>query len=207
MTNIYLIRNLINNKCYVGKTNSTLDKRFRQHYYESLKESRGSRPLYRAFQKYGIDNFTISLIETVSTESASKRESFWIDYHKTFGEGYNATLGGDGTSYVDRDLVVETYAKLGSVQEVAWELDLDKGTVSNILKEQGVCITPSNDLVKERYGKRIAKLDSEGVILMEFNSIREAAKSLGNENKQGGIIKACKGQRKTAFGFRWKYLE
>jgi group I intron endonuclease len=54
---IYVIKNLINGKEYVGKTFSTVEKRFKQHLIDSRKKRCENRPLYSAIRKYGEDNF------------------------------------------------------------------------------------------------------------------------------------------------------
>lgn len=57
---IYLIRNLVNGKGYVGKTQVTVAERFRNHKYDA---KRGSIcPLHRAMRKYGVECF--SVVET-----------------------------------------------------------------------------------------------------------------------------------------------
>ena len=56
---IYCITNLINSKRYVGKTTTTIDERWQEHCRDSIKERCNKRPLYDAFNKYGIENFKI----------------------------------------------------------------------------------------------------------------------------------------------------
>lgn len=64
MAFIYKITNLINNKCYIGKTERTINERWKEH----LKKSKSlDLPLYRALNKYGIDNFQIEQIEECSS--------------------------------------------------------------------------------------------------------------------------------------------
>ena len=59
MSYIYKITNDINNKVYVGKTNLTIEKRFREHCTDSKKFTIEKRPLYNAMNKYGIEHFHI----------------------------------------------------------------------------------------------------------------------------------------------------
>lgn len=74
MASIYKITNKINNKVYIGKTNNSIQQRFKEHIRDSKKHS--NRPLYRAFNKYGIDNFTISMVEECNPEVAAEREIY-----------------------------------------------------------------------------------------------------------------------------------
>lgn len=57
----------------------------------------------------------------------------------------------------------------------------------------------------EKKRKRVIQCNLDGEELMEFSSITEAAKSI---NKGTSVISACcKGIRKTAYGYVWKYKE
>ena len=52
--------------------------------------------------------------------------------------------------------------------------------------------------------KKIYQYDKDNNFIQEFTSAAEAARSLNSTNSSG-ILKACKGQRKTALGFIWSY--
>lgn len=104
MAFIYKITNKTNGKSYIGKTESTVDKRFKEHSSEYKKDCHNHRPLYRAMNKYGLENFTVETLE--ETTEASEREIYWIEFYGTYSNGYNATKGGDGKSYVDEELIV-----------------------------------------------------------------------------------------------------
>ncbi len=66
MAYVYVITNNINNKQYVGKTNFSLQKRFQEHIRDSKQQNKEHRPLYNAFNKYGIENFSIDVLEECS---------------------------------------------------------------------------------------------------------------------------------------------
>lgn len=99
---VYKIRNIINNKIYVGKA-ANIEVRWQKH----LSDTRTDRGyvLHRAIKKYGESNFEASIIEECdSEEKALEREIYWIKEYKTnickFGDqfGYNLTDGGEGAS-------------------------------------------------------------------------------------------------------------
>ena len=120
------IVNNINQKIYIGKTEFSLEKRFKEHCRDALKESNRDRPLYRAMRKYGIENFRIELIE--ETSNPEEREIYWIEQYGSFKNGYNATLGGDGRHYRDYDLIYSLYQEGKTIQEIAEILNYDKKT-------------------------------------------------------------------------------
>ncbi len=96
MVGIYKITNNINGKSYIGLS-TNIKKRWKKHKQKNYIEYFKDKPLYRAFNKYGIDNFTFEVLEECSIEELSKKEIYYIDKYDSFGKnGYNATLGGDG---------------------------------------------------------------------------------------------------------------
>lgn len=94
---IYVIKNRINNKEYIGLSNN-IRRRWNEHKdapKHPRKDYHFKIPLYQAIRKYGIDNFEISIIEECPIEKLKEREVYWIEKRKTYDEGYNATRGGD----------------------------------------------------------------------------------------------------------------
>lgn len=93
---IYLHKNKINNKVYIGQTCQKPEKRW--DYGCGYK--RHNLHFYNAIQKYGWNNFEHIIIATdLSSENAKNMEIELINkYHTNLPQyGYNRTLGGDGT--------------------------------------------------------------------------------------------------------------
>lgn len=97
---IYKWENLINHKCYIGQS-IDLNKRI-AHHFSNIKNGRYDNPLYRAINKYGLENFDVALIEVLEASDDLKskldeREKYYIQKYNSYGKnGYNQTLGGDG---------------------------------------------------------------------------------------------------------------
>ena len=210
---IYLITNDVNGKQYVGKTLETIEERWKTHIADSKKERCKNRPLYRAFNKYGIEHFHIEEIEKVSPKRINEREQYWIKYYNTYHNGYNATLGGDGTHYIDYDKVVKEYLKLGTIQAVVDSLHIDKDTVRKALINNNIQIKSSNEIASEKCSKKIDCYDLNNNQIKTYNSVREAAEEMVKTGKaktfNQGVIShisaAALGKRKTAYKFIWKY--
>lgn len=95
---IYLIRNKINGKCYVGQTQS-LRKRLRSHYHIYKKGGNGRMILYEAILKYGKENFEILILATLKVynkKALDYLEKKYIKEYNYYKHGYNQTEGGDG---------------------------------------------------------------------------------------------------------------
>lgn len=202
MAYIYQIINKVNGKIYVGKTEFSIEKRFKEHCRDIFKERNEKRPLYAAMRKYGIENFEISLIE--ETDNPEEREIYWIEQKRSFKNGYNATLGGDGKKYIDYDLVIATYKEVKSAIDTAKCLHINEETVRKILKSNHIKLYSSQEVNLQKFGNIINQYDMNMNFIQSFPSAREAARAL---NKAGvsHITDVCKGKRQSAYGFKWQF--
>ena len=59
-TGIYKITNLLNGKCYIGQS-INIQKRWTNHKtsYKNPNKDCYNYPLYKAFRKYGLENFVV----------------------------------------------------------------------------------------------------------------------------------------------------
>lgn len=63
-------------------------------------------------------------------------------------------------------------------------------------------------LRKQRYHiKKVKQLDLEDNVLDIFETIADAGRKIGVRGKATSIIEVCKGRRKTAYGYKWQYVE
>lgn len=209
---IYKITNKTNNKSYIGKTLQTPEKRFKQHIADSKRERCKNRPLYRAMNKYGIENFMLEIIEECSNNVISDREVYWIDYYDTYKNGYNATKGGDGSAYINEQEVIKYYDNYKICSKVAEILHINVGTVTRILRNNNINILSSQEILIKR-ANNVLMLDKNNNVINEFESVYRAAQYLIDNNLSNTklsslrfhIVETCRGKRKTVAGFIWKY--
>ena len=171
---IYKIINTLNDKVYIGQTIKTVQKRFTQHKNNSNKEYFSQIVLYKAFNKYGIENFICEEIEEVPNDKLDEREKYWIEYYDSYFNGYNSTLGGRATQLYnwDTDDIIEKYMILKSARAVAKEIGCDHSTIDRILNENGVKrFTLSQQQSKPLYFKKKDEIH-------HFETTREAAEWL-----------------------------
>lgn len=95
MFSVYKITNLINERCYIGSSVCP-EKRWRQHINTSQNPNspRYKYPLYNAFRKYGIENFSFEIIKDDfdSVEDMENFEHEMIIFYQGYTKGYNQTL-------------------------------------------------------------------------------------------------------------------
>lgn len=145
MYGIYKITNLINNKHYIGKSSSILD-RWEYHKQRYNDEKEYDKLLYKAFRKYGLDNFEFSILEEMTEQEynkfANNREEYWILYYDANINGYNLTDGGDG-GYNEKAL--QANRKL-TVEEVK--------QIRQMYLDCNICYSDAYELYKDKISKR-----------------------------------------------------
>lgn len=156
LAGIYIFRNNINNKCYIGQS-ICIRKRIKSHL-KSIDKLK--LPLYTAIQKYGIHNFTIDILysfipdESTSTEDLVKKlDALEIEYIKeydSYNNGYNCTLGGDygvlGLKMTDaQKKVISDKAKI-SAQKLYKSVYLYNITEKSII--YAISITAASNITK-----------------------------------------------------------
>lgn len=89
---IYIIKNRINSKVYIGQSVNAA-KRFISHCKKS--SQRDGSLIDSAIQKYGANNFWFEILEE-QVEDYNEREKYWIQfYNSCTPNGYNISLGGE----------------------------------------------------------------------------------------------------------------
>lgn len=203
MAYIYKIVNDLNQKVYIGKTDRTIEIRWYEHKRDYKNKARENRPLYKAFNKYGIENFHIELIE--ETTDPEEREKYWIEQYGSFKYGYNATLGGDGKPFVDVDLILSLWNNGETIYSICQITGYTKKTISFYLENSGISKEIRLKRGIEALYRPVLQLDKEtNEVINIFPSIKAACDFLGKQHS-GHISSVCRGQRKTAYGYKWKY--
>ena len=208
MAYIYQIINDINDKIYIGKTERSIEERWNEHCRACNYTHYEKRPLYSAMKKYGIEHFHISLLE--ETDNPEERETYWIEQKQSFKHGYNATIGGDGKKYIDYDLVIASYKETQNVAETARRLNIDRSHASTILRTCNIDILSTGEVNQKRVGKVINQYTLQGEYIQSFPSAKSAADALGkttatSKGATSHITDVCRGKRKTAYGYIWKF--
>ena len=213
MAYIYQITNDINGKVYIGKTEKSIEKRWKEHCADSKKARCKDRPLYRAMNKYGIEHFHIKLLE--ETDNPCQQEIYWIEQKQSFKNGYNATIGGDGKRYLDYDLIYSTYEVLQNATEVAKKLNISTDSVYIVIDQRGGVLKTAQEIVREKQSKSVKMFNKKTTeYIQSFSSLTEAAQYLKDNGYTTsadlrGIavhIRQCANkQRKSAYGFNWNW--
>jgi group I intron endonuclease len=128
---IYIFRNILNNKIYIGQTvNPT--RRKNQHKYDCFSRLAPGK-LYSSMRKYGINNFEFIVFAEYSSDIIDEAEIFWIEYLQSRDEcrGYNIELGGNLSKKIVSDETREKHRKnmLGRRQTEETKLKISQAKI------------------------------------------------------------------------------
>jgi len=161
--------------------------------YET-QEGRRSSWWKRIYNKHGVSIEVVA--KDLSKENALELEELMIASYGRIdlkeGQLINMTDGGESGNRVI--VTAETRAKISKAH---------KGRVhtSEARKNMG-----KNWLGKKAHNRlKIEQYDLQGNYIQTFDSLRLAANSLGK--KEGHICSVCRGRRKRAYGYVWKYKD
>lgn len=218
------------NKVYVGQT---LDLAKRIRYYKTL-QCKSQKRIYHSLVKYGFDSHILEIIEEVDIEILMEREKFWIDQLKTNcakypkNNGLNLCDGGIGPTGRVASEESKLKNSIRNKGKVMSEESRRKISLSGIgrkhsaesklkmsLANKGKLISSAtrkkiSETLKGRnehsFKRPVEQLNySTGVVIGQFDSIRNAAMQLGNSTYEANISSVCKGKFKQAYGYGWRY--
>lgn len=133
---IYIIKNTITDKVYIGQTIQSVERRFKKH----LSDSKQSNNIFsRAIKKYGAENFYYEILESnIPLSELDEREIYWIKYFDSYNNGYNSTTGGQYYKRLYNDdfifQILALWEEGLNTFEIAETLNIDQQTVTRYLK-------------------------------------------------------------------------
>lgn len=138
---IYVLRNRVNDKVYVGQTKN-LQERLLQHLKESTLKQRGKMKLYRAIREIGKENFYIEEVDSCETkDEADEKEVFYIEKFDSIRNGYNSVSGGNGSAINSssmRSKFLELYNSGKTYDELAKEFSVCNATIVRTAKRNNL---------------------------------------------------------------------
>jgi len=232
---IYLRRNKVNGKCYVGQT---CDFKGREYNWRCLKASYSNKYIDEDRAKYGLDNWTVEILgEVDNQEDAWELEQrFIMDYNTLWPNGYNLSKGGsghNGCKFSDetRKKISEAlkgennplYGKHHSDETRQKLSESHKGKHHSDETRQKMSENNAKYWLGKHFSDEYRQKLSEshkGVIpksnppktVYQYTLDGKLVKIWPSTNEcerngfnQGNISKCCRGKRKTSNGYKWSY--
>jgi group I intron endonuclease len=224
---VYLVRNLITGKCYVGKTGRTLEQRWKEH----VAFARPDSPMLvcRAIAKHGAEQFEVRVLDECDDAGVlNELERLWIKELGTFKpKGYNLTLGGDGmlgwkhTEDAKRRMSLNRSGEKNCNSGKTWGRNLRGWREDERVAYGATRVKDGNPMFGKHHSesarskigaatsirkmKPVHQCDSQtGAILHTYPSLKAAAVAVGGQKNK--ISEVLRGLHPTHKGFSWRYV-
>lgn len=210
-------------KCYIGQTTNEY---LRRKLWNSRKYHYAGTKIDRARNKYGSHSFQYEVLvrnryssKKIAIEDLNRLEIYYIGLYDSYRNGYNCTIGGEGVTGIR--LTKEQLDKVVRANKGKTLSEEHRRRIGEASKKWQNTLEGRDKMSKIRQGRKHGKRHKtseawlspvyqyslDGVLLAEYPSIVEAAKSIGKESLKSNISAVCRGIRTTAGGFIWKYKE
>ena len=170
---VYIIKNKINKKVYIGASLGALANRWKWHVERThINTRKGS--IAEAIIKFGKNNFTKRLLKrTKNTSELSKLERHYINkFNSRSPNGYNLSTGGIGYGNLGRKVEIAG-KKFKTLKDAAKHFNINQGTFVTRL-QTGWTLEQAAGL--EKYNKIPAGYVEVKIDGKTFKTIRDAAK-------------------------------
>lgn len=205
-------------KSYIGQT---INEELRRKLWRSSRYHYAGNKIDRARKKYGSDSFDYKILfeNVFSTKEIASiwlniAEQYYIQLHNTVAEGYNCEGGGSGnpnhTGAINHHhggykLSDEVKKRIGEGSR-RWQ-NTPEGKAKMTNARRGIIKTKGYRI--EANFKPVVQLSLDGYFIQEFSSIRDAGEAikLKSPASRANIGNTCRGNRDSAFGYKWLYKE
>jgi len=162
---IYLIKNLINNKAYIGQS---IRVKYRLSEHIQNVKNKKNCILYNAINKYGLKNFEFNIIDFANNiDSLNEKEIQYIQQYNSNNRkfGYNIEEGGRNAKASIETKLILSNQRRGRKQNSEWVNKRNLKISKIVLK-----IDKINDLILEKY-KSLADAGRNNVDNLSYQQI------------------------------------
>ena len=192
-----------NGKNYVGITSQYPEDRWRKG-----RGYIGQSLVYNAIKKYGWENIEHFIFASNLTgPEALNMEKILIQKLKSNNRqyGYNITIGGEQSLKYNYKEIVDLWLSGLNIKQISKEIGCSLPIISEALNSYNIPMSIRKAQGGLASGKKVGQYDLNNNFIREYSSTCEASRL--NAFNQSNISACCRGKRKTASGYIWRYLD
>jgi len=188
---IYVIINKTTGHKYVSQSTIPMNKVWQQHIQDSNRMS--SKPLHKAFRKYGIDKFMIKQIDECDVSVLGEKETYWIEQYKSYDDG----------GYNDAPIIIVP-EKIEEPIEIPLRPHKDESTVN---RKPWCIIKPEQRSTGKHSGIRVQGRNLDTGEIKVWDNARDAAEEVAGDRRKNSNILVSARRYGNCYGYKWKILD
>lgn len=189
MKYIYIRKNLINGKCYIGQTKNIVVRNYNWKHEKIY----GNSIITKDRDLYGLDSFELVILKECDDSESDKWENYYIkQYNTLFPNGYNITNGGiRGWHHTE-----ETKHKMSEAKKELYKTNKPYwyGKTRSVSDKEKMSVS---------HMKQVYQYTLDGELVRIWKSTLECA---SNGFNQSHVASCCRGDEKKHKGFKWSYV-
>lgn len=204
---IYLIRNLVNGKVYIGKS-VNIYERIIAHIcgLTSKRTKEENAHFIAAWHKYGGESFEYIVLEECLFNELSEKELYWMMKYDSINsdKGYNKRLDSKGGMIPHEETKLKLKKatsnrfkdpnerkKIGNKSKAFWKNNPDKKELMalNVKRTK-----------QKKY--RFLQFNEDGTLVKTYETVEEIIKE-NPSYKWQNIYSVCNGYKKRIYGYKW----
>lgn len=189
MKYIYIRKNLINGKCYIGQTKNIVSRNYNWKHEKIY----GNSIITKDRDLYGFDSFELAILKECDDSESDKWENYYIkQYNTLFPNGYNITNGGiRGWHHTE-----ESKHKMSEVKKELYKTNKPYwyGKTRSVRDKEKMSAS---------HMKQVYQYTLDGELVRIWKSTLECA---SNGFNQSHVAACCRGDEKKHKGFKWSYV-
>lgn len=215
---IYIIRNTVNDKVYIGQTRRTIQVRFNEHLNLS-KNPNVKTKLYLNIRKLGIKSFYSEQLAECKDSELTKYEQYYVEQYDSLNKGYNSVYPCSSTGkrpvHDYEDKVIDMYLSGSAYSYIAKECNISLNEVGRVVHENNI------DTLNREYNRNKTNVPIEVIMYnndftegIYFNSIRTAYNLISRDRHRAEFhmefysrVKVACQNGNIAYGHRWQLAE
>lgn len=190
MVGIYIIRNVVNGKCYIGKSETDIKKRWQAHLTLLNNNKHYNAYLQRAYNK-NVASFEFDILETCTVEECDDKEKYWINELKSYDRsyGYNLTYGGEGGIPTEETLEKIRMTSLGRTHTEETKRKIAESKMGKPRSEEVIRKLTNSKIGKPSWNKGLSGIYND-----------ETLKKIGDASKRTHENNPLIGEKNGMFG-------
>lgn len=212
---IYIIRNTVNDKVYIGQTRRTIQVRFNEHLTLSKNQNVKTK-LYLNIRELGIKSFYVEQLVECDDSELNKYEQYYVEQYDSLNKGYNSIYPCSSTGkrpvHDYEDKVLDMYLSGSAYSYIAKECNISLTEVGRIVHENNI------DTLNREYKRNKTNVSIEIIMYnndftegVYFNSIKTAYNLISRDRHRTEFhlefysrLKVACQNGNIAYGHRWQ---